>query len=113
MLPSDAHSVLSVATPQVIVATFTTLNPLRRDFPLQYVSLAAALDLVIVDECHYEPAPEWGQSVKRLKKPTLLLTATPYRNNLKPIPHWQSEEIGSSLHPQGRGGTQDHSAATL
>lgn len=83
MLPSDAHAVISVGKPQVIVATFTTLNTLRRDFPLQYAALAKVLDLVVVDECHYEPAPEWGQSVKRLEKPTVLLTATPYRNDLK------------------------------
>jgi hypothetical protein len=38
---------------------------------------------VFVDEGHYEPAVEWGQAVKQLQKPTVLLTATPYRNDLK------------------------------
>jgi len=49
----------------------------------QYSELAARLAQVFVDEGHYEPAVEWGQAVKQLQRPTLLLTATPYRNDLK------------------------------
>ncbi len=40
-------------------------------------------DLVVVDEGHYEPAPEWGPAVRRLGRPTLLLSATPFRNDYK------------------------------
>lgn len=83
MLPKDAQGILRLADPQVIVATFTTLNELRRDYEQTYKSLGSALSLVIADECHYEPAVEWGKSVKGLNARTVLLTATPYRNDLK------------------------------
>jgi hypothetical protein len=83
MLPSSARSVLRAKHPQVIVATFATLNDLRREHKDTYESLAGTVSLVVVDECHYEPAVEWGKSVKGLKTRTVLLTATPYRNDLK------------------------------
>src|SRR5205823_4048982 len=68
---------------QVIVATFTTLNDLRLHQSKVYEALADAVSLVVVDEGHYEPAVEWGKSVKGLRTKTVLLTATPYRNDLK------------------------------
>lgn len=40
-------------------------------------------DLVIVDEGHYEPAPSWSRSVRSLARPTILLSATPFRNDYK------------------------------
>jgi hypothetical protein len=42
-----------------------------------------SVDLVIVDEGHYEPAFSWAQAVRELEKPTLIFTATPYRNDYK------------------------------
>jgi hypothetical protein len=41
------------------------------------------LGVVIVDEGHYEPAPSWAKAVRDLKRPTILFTATPYRNDFK------------------------------
>jgi len=83
LLPSTARKVLSFREPQVLVATFTTLNELRRECEPLYKQLAGSISMVIVDECHYEPAVEWGKSVKGLNVRTVLLTATPYRNDLK------------------------------
>ncbi|HCG01753.1 MAG TPA: hypothetical protein DEV93_14575 [Chloroflexi bacterium] len=40
-------------------------------------------DAVFVDEGHYEPAEKWSRAIRALKLPTVLLTATPYRNDLK------------------------------
>lgn len=40
-------------------------------------------DLVIVDEGHYEPAISWSQGVREFNLPTILLSATPYRNDYK------------------------------
>lgn len=40
-------------------------------------------DLVIVDEGHYEPAVSWSRGVREFNLPTLLLSATPYRNDYK------------------------------
>lgn len=67
----------------VLVATFATLITIFKKNRSGYQILAERISQVLVDECHYEPAVEWGQAVKNIKKPTLLLTATPYRNDLK------------------------------
>jgi superfamily II DNA or RNA helicase len=83
MLPSTAKDVLNSTAPQVIVATFATLNELRLDHADLYRKLSSTVSLVLVDEGHYEPAVEWGKSVKGLGRKTVLLTATPYRNDLK------------------------------
>lgn len=40
-------------------------------------------DLVVVDEGHYEPAISWSQGVRDFNLPTILLSATPYRNDYK------------------------------
>lgn len=82
MMPSTAEDEIKTAA-SVLVCTFATLTELRRERPNVYAALAASIDVVFVDECHYEPALEWGKAVKGLKKPPVLLTATPYRNDLK------------------------------
>src|SRR3954470_21602417 len=83
MFPSNARDVLESNERQIVVATFATLNGLRVNYADLYHDLAAAIQLVVVDEGHYEPAVEWGKSVKGLKTKMVLLTATPYRNDLK------------------------------
>jgi superfamily II DNA or RNA helicase len=83
MFPTTAKAIIAMPDPKVIVATFATLNDLRLNHPDTYKKLAANISLVVVDEGHYEPAVEWGKSVKGLKVRTVLLTATPYRNDLK------------------------------
>jgi superfamily II DNA or RNA helicase len=83
LLPSSARSVLTDPDVKVIVSSLAALTDLRRDDETSYKALKKLIDLVIVDEGHYEPAVEWGKSVKGLKKPTILMTATPYRNDLK------------------------------
>ena len=83
MLPSTAENVCKNTAVKVIVCTFSTLTELRRTKRAVYDQVAAFIGTVIVDECHYEPAIEWGKAVKGLQKPTVLLTATPYRNDLK------------------------------
>jgi len=83
MFPSTARETLQSTEPRVIVATFAALNKLRISHADTYQDLAKAVSLVIVDEGHYEPSIEWGKSVKHLNTKTLLLTATPYRNDLK------------------------------
>lgn len=83
MLPTTVGKLLQAQQRRIFVSTFATLNELRLDYPQMYDALAAAISLVLVDEGHYEPAVEWGKSVKGLKAKTVLLTATPYRNDLK------------------------------
>jgi len=83
----------------IIVATFATLVTIFNQNREKHTQLAGKLSQVFVDEGHYEPAVEWGRAVKQLLKPTLLLTATPYRNDLKlfdvkkeDVHHYKHEE---------------------
>ena len=84
LYPKNLSRVLKKTdTDWILVATFATLVSIFKKKKTQYSELAARLAQVFVDEGHYEPAVEWGQAVKQLQRPTLLLTATPYRNDLK------------------------------
>jgi hypothetical protein len=47
------------------------------------VAMLSGFDLVIVDESHYEPAFIWSQCIRSLGLPTLLFSATPYRNDFR------------------------------
>jgi type III restriction/modification enzyme restriction subunit len=46
-------------------------------------ALLKSVDLVMVDEGHYEPAYSWSQAVRAIGKPTIIFSATPYRNDYK------------------------------
>lgn len=98
---------------QIIVGTFNALHavlgiepPAHRSMQGRQVRLPAAVlstckenpgsdgvenfrgllresDLLVVDEGHYEPAFSWAQCVAALDVPTILFSATPYRNDFK------------------------------
>lgn len=67
----------------VLVGTFQAFAQIRRDHRGEYEELAKMLSLVLVDEGHREPSREWGTTIRELGLPTVLFTATPYRNDLK------------------------------
>jgi superfamily II DNA or RNA helicase len=46
-------------------------------------AVKTSFDIVIVDEGHYEPAVSWSRGVREFNLPTILLSATPYRNDFK------------------------------
>lgn len=48
-----------------------------------YASLREHIDVVVFDEGHYEPAARYSEVVRDLDRPTVLMTATPFRNDLK------------------------------
>jgi superfamily II DNA or RNA helicase len=94
-----------IADRPVLVGTLQALDRLRRDRDRlvrkarttaldadqlttlarldEVLDLLATVDVVLVDEGHYEPAPSWSRSVRSLGRPTLLLSATPFRNDYK------------------------------
>ena len=74
-----------IADGTVLVATIQLINDMagNRASDPGYDRLAAACDAVIVDEGHYEPALSWSQALRGLGRPIVLVTATPYRNDLK------------------------------
>lgn len=51
--------------------------------PSKMAEIFIAFSCVIVDECHYEPAPTWSVAVRATGLPTCLMTATPFRNDNK------------------------------
>jgi superfamily II DNA or RNA helicase len=84
LYPSTARQSLQEYGPGTIwTATIATLQQLFNGYQADYRSLADRVRLVVVDEGHYEPALVWAKAVRGLNRPTVLFTATPYRNDLK------------------------------
>jgi superfamily II DNA or RNA helicase len=99
LLPSRSDRILQhvpAAAKSVLVGTYQALDLIRRrarDKRLEratkakaaqeILDLLASFDLVLVDEGHYEPAVSWSKGVRDLNRPTVLLSATPYRNDFK------------------------------
>jgi superfamily II DNA or RNA helicase len=85
--PATAGQILESgkASEGVLVCTISTLQRLHADPSYQkyYDSLGRLIKLVIFDEGHREPAPTWAAAVRSLRRPTVLFTATPYRNDHK------------------------------
>lgn len=69
----------------ILVSTIQLIDDLTRsaDKRAAYDRLADWCDAVFVDEGHYEPARSWSRTIRGLKAPAVLVTATPYRNDLK------------------------------
>lgn len=82
--PSTAEQVMAGSNrPAIFTATIATLQRLQADFASTYAELARRISLAVVDEGHYEPAVSWAEAVRGLACPTVLLTATPYRNDFR------------------------------
>lgn len=84
----------------VLLCTNQTLQAIRKDSK-KFKKLSTWCELVLVDEGHREPAPRWAEAVRELESPTILFTATPYRNDLQlfdvdPI-HTYSYTFGEAL----------------
>ncbi|MFD1297003.1 DEAD/DEAH box helicase [Lysobacter gummosus] len=67
----------------IVVATIQLIQAIRRSNEVTLNAIAMQLDCVMVDEGHYEPAPSWSDAIRSLQVPTILFTATPYRNDLR------------------------------
>jgi hypothetical protein len=94
LLPSNAMRQIEKQDGNAIwVMTLTALQQLKRK-PAEWAALKSRLGLVIVDEGHYEPALTWARSVRDLGVPSLIFTATPFRNDRK----YFAVERGNSFH---------------
>jgi superfamily II DNA or RNA helicase len=82
-LPSGAEEVFDQTDERsVYVCTIQTLSTLWRKREESYFDrFKSRVDQVIFDEGHREPAHKWSRAVRSLNKPTILFTATPYRND--------------------------------
>lgn len=71
------------ANSAVIVLTVQRFGSIKSNEPELYQLLKQKVSLVIFDEGHFEPAYTWSHSVRQLQLPTILFTATPFRNDFK------------------------------
>lgn len=82
--------------PAIYVCTQQTLAQLFRDYEAglrnhgnhsqwgdEFTALRSIVSVLFVDEGHREPAKEWARAVRSFKVPTVLFTATPYRNDVR------------------------------
>lgn len=69
----------------IVVTTIQGLQAIAKDLSLidKYHEFRNKVDCIIFDEGHKEPALKWGETIRSYKKPTLLFSATPYRNDYK------------------------------
>ena len=68
----------------VLICTVQSLQQMHADArDPKYADLKNAIDLVLFDEGHSEPALTWAKAVRDLQKKAVLFTATPYRNDYR------------------------------
>ena len=73
---------LQTAPPTIYVATITAICVAADSHaPRRLAKLFSEFGCVVVDEGHYEPAEKWSAAIRSLRRRTILLTATPYRND--------------------------------
>jgi superfamily II DNA or RNA helicase len=63
----------------IFCTTFQKLISLEYD---EINKLTEKVDLIIIDEGHSEPSPEWGGVIRKFNVKKIIVTATPYRNDL-------------------------------
>ncbi len=65
----------------ILVMTFTMLLKIFNKKEDLFKILSKKTSLLLVDEEHYEPADNWSKITREINAPTILFTATPYRND--------------------------------
>jgi hypothetical protein len=68
---------------EVFVMTIQLFQNWKNSENVVQTNLLDEVDTIIVDEGHYEPAMSWGNTIRSMNKPKIILTATPFRNDLK------------------------------
>ena len=63
----------------IYCTTFQKIITLSED---ELLALKTTFNLILIDEGHAEPSPKWGTAIRELKAKKVIITATPYRNDL-------------------------------
>ena len=79
LIARETESKIFVAT----IAAISVMQQAAQDVHRSMADVFAGFGCVIVDEGHYEPAYHWSKAIRSLQRPTVLFTATPYRNDEK------------------------------
>lgn len=81
--PRLASKILrSPSNRRILICTYQTLAAVASN-PIYRAALRKRVGLVLADEGHREPAPQWSKAIRGLGCPTVLFTATPYRNDFR------------------------------
>lgn len=69
----------------IIVTTIQALQSIsiNKNIENEFNEFKKLADCIIFDEGHKEPAYTWGDTIRSFKIPTILFSATPYRNDYK------------------------------
>ncbi|MCU0383098.1 MAG: DEAD/DEAH box helicase family protein [Cyclobacteriaceae bacterium] len=69
----------------IVVTTIQALQAIAANETLEkeYKDFQSKVNCIVFDEGHKEPAYTWGETIRGFKKPTILFSATPYRNDYK------------------------------
>ena len=66
----------------IVITTVQSLQQIQATSQ-RYEKLVGTFGTVLFDEGHREPAPTWAKAVRGLGAPTVLFSATPFRNDIK------------------------------
>jgi superfamily II DNA or RNA helicase len=67
----------------VAVTTIQALQTIYRDQNVDFLQLKKLVEIIAFDEGHREPAFTWAETIRVFQKPTILFSATPYRNDYR------------------------------
>lgn len=87
LIPSNFKSIKKQVDGKgfIVVTTIQALQAVAANETLEkeYTDFQSKVDCIVFDEGHKEPAYTWGETIRAFKKPTVLFSATPYRNDYK------------------------------
>ncbi|MDV3460182.1 hypothetical protein CMU57_06290 [Elizabethkingia anophelis] len=87
LLPSDFIKTFAEIKKEkfIVVTTIQALQAIATNPNVysEYQEFKNLVDCIVFDEGHKEPAYTWGETIRSFKKPTILFSATPYRNDYK------------------------------
>lgn len=63
----------------IYCTTFQKITSLNES---ELLILKNSFNLILIDEGHAEPSPKWGATIRELVAKKIIITATPYRNDL-------------------------------
>ncbi|UWM65751.1 DEAD/DEAH box helicase [Enterobacter sp. CP102] len=63
----------------IYCTTFQKLTSLQEE---DLNRLKSSFQLILIDEGHAEPSPQWGSVIRKFESKKVIITATPYRNDL-------------------------------
>jgi superfamily II DNA or RNA helicase len=84
-LPGDIEDKLKKVKTRnyVLIVVTNSLHILKKSHAKVYEKLKNEIDFIFFDEGHKEPAFSWAKAVRDLEKPTILMSATPIRNDFR------------------------------